>query len=112
MSDYLEKAVEAAARQRWDEVKPPQTWDQLPDGLKDRMSREEREPLKAAEPFIAEHHRADERTNGTPTAGNMNPIDRAFYDLTVKERNHAWEESARHKRERDKARTDAQRSTK
>lgn len=97
---YLEKAVEAAERVYQAEC------------LKGAGPIPMRAALEAAEPFIAEHHRADERTNGTPTAGNMNPIDRAFYDLTVKERNHAWEESARHKRERDKARTDAQRSTK
>jgi hypothetical protein len=38
-----------------------------------------------------------------PKAGEMHPADQAFYDLVVKERNHAWAESARHASERDEA---------
>jgi hypothetical protein len=40
---------------------------------------------------------------GEPSPGVVHPVDKAFHDLAVKERNHAWEESARHKRERDEA---------
>lgn len=48
-----EEAVELMAYFRWEWPRPPKTWDQLPDGMKDNECRISREELEFIAPLLA-----------------------------------------------------------